>query len=186
MAAFPVLKTGTFNRALEMVLSVSTYLFVLAAINSCVPQTSGEPVVTFDVLYNAGIESYAQERWAECVDYMRKAIADHKTFQDNLIECRLMCESVSKNSDKYLSYEDLAMRDRLSELSFFEIALRRSDCIRRCKKEKLSGRPESVDQEIMAEFDKLKPYDYLQICAYQVCLFNLIWQTSNAIFCSLI
>ncbi|KAK2155798.1 hypothetical protein LSH36_231g04018 [Paralvinella palmiformis] len=167
MAAFPVLKTGTFNRALEMILSVSTYLFVLAAINSCVPQTSGEPVVTFDVLYNAGIESYAQERWAECVDYMRKAIADHKTFQDNLIECRLMCESVSKNSDKYLSYEDLAMRDRLSELSFFEIALRRSDCIRRCKKEKLSGRPESVDQEIMAEFDKLKPYDYLQICAYQ-------------------
>jgi hypothetical protein len=124
--------------------------------------------MTFDVLYNAGIESYVEERWSECADYMLKAIKDHKTFQENLIDCRLKCESDTGTIPNYLDYDDLEARRTEKELAFFELALTRSNCIRRCKKEKLSGRTDSIDAEIMAEFGKLQPYDYLQICSYKV------------------
>ena len=118
-----------------------------------------DPLVTYDMLYESGIKSYTHERWSECVAYMQSALDDYKFYHDNLATCRINCQNIpSIKADNPQSVD----------IAFFKYALQNSDCIRRCKQRVFNGRPESVGKKVIDDFAKLKPYNYLQICAYKV------------------
>lgn len=116
-------------------------------------------VPTFDVLFNAGVEAYLQERWQECLSSMQSAVTDYKYWHDYIIDCRLRCQAVKE--------PEIDPSQNL-ELAFLEKTLRSSDCLRRCKKHRFPGRPESINREVLISFENLQVYDYIQICAYKV------------------
>ena len=114
---------------------------------------------TYESLFEAGKEAYLQERWYECADHMSKALEDFRLFQNNLIACRQKCHKEITPNDSTQKHLDL---------TFFTSVVKKSDCLRRCKDEKIGNRPETVKEEIHEIFLNLEPYDYLQICGYKV------------------
>ena len=158
MAALPISLDSKFSKVFKMFCKT---VFLITLVTSCQRTTAQEegPLSTYDIFYSAGVEAYSQERWFECMSFMQKALADYKEYTDTLVECRLQC-----NSDNVIAENS----GTLVELSFLESAIKKSDCLRRCKELRLKNRPESIDESVKADFDSLKPYDYLQICAYKV------------------
>lgn len=119
-----------------------------------------DPHLTYDRLYNAGVEAYVKERWWECATHIKRALDDYKYYTENLSDCRQVCKH-------YNNYD--VRSTAFAELHFFDNAIKRSDCIRRCKKKRFGDRPETEAViEVRLEFENLKPYDYLQICAFKV------------------
>ena len=118
-----------------------------------------DPSMTYDVLYNAGTTAYMEERWFECSHNIFKALEDYRFHQDTLVGCRLKCAYEAPKSNITTSLE----------FKFLDLAIRKSNCIRRCKSARLQDRPEvEVLDSIKADFDDYKPYDFLQICAFKV------------------
>ncbi len=144
---------------MKMLISIS-FLAILCA--KYVQSLPNDPTVTYDMLYNSGVEAYLQERWYECASFMKRALEDYKFYTENLADCRQKCKHKSNYETETPAF---------AELQFFDNAVKRSDCIRRCKQKRFGERPESdATTEIKVEFEGLKPYDYLQICAYKVSL----------------
>ena len=136
---------------------ITRVIVVILIVNcSALPE---DPSVTYDMLYSAGVESYNSERWYECSAFMQRALDDYKFYHDTLTDCRLGCKQINPVANQPMSS---------IELEFFHASLKRSDCLRRCKEMKLPDRPEGVTEEINTEFEELKPYDYMQICAFKV------------------
>ena len=116
---------------------------------------------TFDALYVAGKEAYENEEWFVCANHMDRAIRDYNDFVESLARCRRGCRV------KYTGIE-LAPDESL-ELAFFDMTVKRANCIARCRREKVKGPSQDVfTDEVSTAFESLKPYDYLQICAYKV------------------
>ena len=136
----------------------STLLIALISLWSCAALPE-EPSVTYDMLYSAAVESYSVERWYECTQFLQRALDDYKFYHDTLTDCRLKCKR---------GHPMVALESQEFELDFFNAALKRSDCLRRCKEEKLPDRPEGIAEDVEREFEEHKPYDYLQICAFKV------------------
>ena len=132
----------------------------LAFTLNCVDSLPDDPHLTYDRLYNAGVEAYLKDRWFECATHIKRALDDYKYYTENLSDCRQLCKHHSSYDVRSVTF---------AELHFFDNAIRRSDCIRRCKKKRFGERPELEGTiEVRLEFEALKPYDYLQICAFKV------------------
>ena len=115
----------------------------------------------YDELYNEGMEAYLDGRWSECLSTILKAVKMYHTYQRELVDCRLGCY---RKDNEHL--------DRSKPLTtvFFEVAIRRSDCIRRCKDGKFPGLAQEVSSDVKEAFETFQPYDYIQKCANKVCL----------------
>ena len=124
--------------------------------NEALPE---DPTLTYDVLYNVGVTAYMEERWFECSNAVFKALEDYRFYQDTLVGCRVKCA------------HDITPRANATslEFQFYDYAIRKSNCIRRCKAARLLDRPDvEVDESIKNDFETYKPYDFLQICAFKV------------------
>ena len=141
-------------------------LFCALLVENIVDSLPDDPHLTYDRLYNAAIEAYLNERWFECATHMKRALQDYKYYTENLSDCRQLCKHHNNFDVKSAVF---------AEMHYFDNAIRRSDCIRRCKKKRFGERPETEAViEVKLEFDNLKPYDYLQICAFKVMNYVLV------------
>ena len=138
---------------------VNTLIFAVVVLGT-VSGTKERPTETYDMLYTKAVRAYNDERWFECKENIQQALADYRWYQDSVSHCRIKCAKQS---------EPRIYQTELNKLHFFEAIIGQSDCIRRCKRKQLKGRPESVSKIIKKEFEDRKPYDYLQFCAYKVC-----------------
>ena len=60
-------------------------------------------------------------------------------------------------------------------MGYLEFGSNHSDCTKECKQQIFNWGPDHIeDEEVEGAFDKLEPYDYLQICAYKVCYILLL------------
>ena len=120
-----------------------------------------EPHVTFDALYAAGKEAYGREEWFVCANQMDSAIHGYNDFVESLTRCRRGCR------EKYAG-TGISSGTAL-EFAFFDTTLKRANCIAKCRRERVNGPSrEHFTGDVAAAFESLKPYDYLQICAYRV------------------
>ena len=58
------------------------------------------------------------------------------------------------------------------ELAFFERVTREALCLMDCKGRRTGGklpRGDKIESGVTDDFERKKPYDYLQLCYYQVC-----------------
>ena len=118
-----------------------------------------------------------KERWFECGTHIKRALDDYKYYTENLSDCRQLCKHHNNFDVKSAAF---------AETHYFGNAIQRSDCIRRCKKKRFGERPDSeAVLEVRLEFESLKPYDYLQICAFKVIRINNAMQT-RIIYCRIL
>ncbi|XP_030848736.1 prolyl 3-hydroxylase 1 isoform X3 [Strongylocentrotus purpuratus] len=120
--------------------------------------------VTYDELYQSGMQSYTNEDWASTIFFFERALQEFDYFRASLTECRLKCQNVSHISS--------SGKDTLSELKVFEAVFKKADCTRRCKLKKLGGRSERIDDAVTDKFLSMTPYSYLQFAYYKSGLYE--------------
>jgi leucine proline-enriched proteoglycan (leprecan) len=65
--------------------------------------------------------------------------------------------------------ESLPMDPRnIDDLQFFEKMIRKTLCLLKCSKHNPKGGLNGLAKSVVEEFEELKPYEYLQLCYYQV------------------
>ncbi len=91
---------------------------------------------------------------------MNEAIEDYHFYRDAVVGCRLKChkESVGKPLTS----------PQLEDMKLWERLIKQTLCILKCKKDILKNRAEIVAKTVTADFESLKPYDYMQLCYYKV------------------
>lgn len=138
--------------------SVVRGFLLLCIICVCRASTS-DSSMTYDILYTRGVEAYNKGDWSNCLKFISAAVADKRKYENVLTECRLSCQQNSKTDIDASKFLDLA---------FFDLSLKKSSCLRKCKREKLGPRPEVTIQRVEDDFQRLEQYNYLQLCAYKV------------------
>jgi hypothetical protein len=115
-----------------------------------------------NALYRDGIEAYLEERWQVCIDNLERALSSYRLLKQTTVNCRLMCRAEVDESSSLMSPKNI------DDLQFFEKMIRNTLCLIKCNKhnpkDALNGLPKST----IKEFEDLKPYEYLQLCYYQV------------------
>lgn len=117
--------------------------------------------VTYESLYKSGVTAYSHDRWFECYDFITKSLQEYRTYNQVLVDCRNSCK---------LNFTHVP-QDTHPDLHFLNNILKQSYCVKQCKSSKLGTQTENfvVSDKVKEAFDALKPYDYLQICAFKVC-----------------
>jgi hypothetical protein len=121
--------------------------------------TGGEK--SCDELYRGGIEAYLEERWQDCIDNLERALSSYRLLKQATVNCRLLCHAAVEEASL------MGPKD-VDDLQFFEKMIKKTLCLLKCNKHNpkdgLNGLPKSAAKE----FEDLKPYEYLQLCYYQV------------------
>lgn len=68
---------------------LSAWFLLLLGVGECLPD---EPDQTFVDLYTSGRRAYTDERWYECVAYLKRAMEDFEYFSNVLHYCRKRCD----------------------------------------------------------------------------------------------
>ncbi|XP_063956983.1 cartilage-associated protein-like [Lytechinus pictus] len=123
-----------------------------------------EQEVTYDELYQSGMQSYTNEDWASTIFFFERALQEFDYYRASLTECRLKCQNVSHITS--------SGTDALSELKVFEAVFKKADCTRRCKLDKLGGRSDRIDDAVTDKFLSMTPYSYLQFAYYKSGLYE--------------
>ncbi|KAK3102772.1 hypothetical protein FSP39_013837 [Pinctada imbricata] len=126
-----------------------------------------DPLVTYDALYQVGMDFYRDEKWSRCIAFINKALEDYYFFKENLVKCRLDCKDRYSKSD----FSDVFRRKDLLTLKFFGDLILESNCVKRCHKRVFGDRPEEEDRRVTnvveEDFKRGRPYHFLQFCHYQ-------------------
>ena len=143
------------------------YLFLISLmhLSLAVCGVEEEEEQNFGQLYSAAQKAYLDNDWTNCVKYMKLAVKGHRAHRDIVIECRRECRKAS-----YFS-EDKAIFVGDPELEFFEGITKEALCLMDCKRRRTAGklsRGDEIASGVIDDFEKKKPYDYLQLCYYQV------------------
>ena len=128
---------------------------------------ASEEEQNFGQLYSKAKEAYLDNDWPNCVKHMKAAIRGYRAHRDIVIECRRECRKTSHSSEK-----DSAIFVGDPELELFERVTREALCLMDCKGRMTGGklpRGDEIASRVTDDFEKKKPYDYLQLCYYQVC-----------------
>ena len=143
------------------------YLLLLSSMHMWLAVCSVDEEQNFGQLYLAAQKAYLDNDWTKCVKYMKLAVEGYRAHRDIVIECRRECRkasSASAEEDKVIFVGD-------PELEFFERITKDALCLMDCKKRKTAGklsRGDEIASGVIDDFEKKKPYDYLQLCYYQV------------------
>lgn len=99
---------------------------------------------------------------------MSRSIEEHKHYSDVVYKCRLHCkqDSASKMARDFIHDHG----EQLLNLFLIQDLVKNVECVRRCKLRNLGEGPRAINifRSITQAFVELKPYDYLQICAFKV------------------
>lgn len=112
------------------------------------------------VLYEKGVEAYLENRFEDCVAHLEAAVEKYRTYTKKLQNCRLSCTEEAEESEFLYSID-------VENLRFYEKAIKNTLCLIKCQKNSdiIAVRLDSATVDI---FENRKPYEYLQICYYQV------------------
>ncbi|XP_013392935.1 prolyl 3-hydroxylase 1 isoform X3 [Lingula anatina] len=139
---------------------VCTILTILTQKCSALPDF---PSVTYEMMYSAGLDAYSNQKWSDCMKFMSRAIEDYHFYTETLAECRRLCTKANKfNTQKPVDMQ----------LAIFGNYVYKSNCIRKCKMTKFKTRPDNYSAEVDEAFENLKPYDYYQLCAFKIQLYQ--------------
>jgi len=142
-------------------MSAILWLLFVGFIRAQLQSQSQNVYIGYDQLYASGIMAYDQQHWFECSSMMNRAISARRAYWDNVVECRSQCALLHP-------FLDITPEKLLDPLYVYR-ASQRSKCIEDCRRTKFGGQPDvPFDAEREEAFNRLVPYDYLQLCAYKV------------------
>lgn len=113
--------------------------------------------------FKLGVDAYLSEHWDGCVRAFENAIVEWHSFRQANIDCRLRCGDEARRAPRLFP-------DDVEHLHYAEELVRSTLCIIKCKKQAFRSRktPEALPASEQKVFRDLKPYEYLQLCYYQV------------------
>lgn len=146
---------------------VTVYVFLLVSFVSGQSNSSGSCVQLFE----QGVEAYLENRFEDCVTHFEDSLKKYHGYRKKLLHCRLKCKNEAELSEPLYHVD-------IENLAFYEKAVKQTLCLIRCENEN----PEiienyNVNNEIAKLFEEHKPYEYLQLCYFQVQLFLLLHLT---------
>lgn len=131
-----------------------------------------------DLLWATGVSDYLLGRWGPAARELERSLLGRSALRQLRGECSEHCDPGSTPAREPPSLGHplpptpgpLLSSDPLSQLAFFGRVLHRADCLRRCLEAGLGGEPSRhrVTGEVDAAFRSRAPYNYLQLCYYQV------------------
>jgi len=125
-------------------------------------ETAGEESQkSCDVLYRSGVEAYLDERWQDCIDSFERAVTEYRVLKQNTVNCRIKCYEEADESP-------LMGPKEVDDLQFFEKLVRNTLCLLKCNKYMPKGGLNGLPKNVQEEFEQLRPYEYLQLCYFQV------------------
>ena len=114
----------------------------------------------FEQLYSEGKEAYLSNDFSGCVQRMEAALLDHKYYTEIITRCKLDCQTQIQTQS--------AVVEHIQEMMPFEKLIQETLCLMKCKEGKIpQTRDEFASESTRADFEKKKPYDYLQLCYYK-------------------
>lgn len=114
-----------------------------------------------DVLYRSGVEAYLDERWQDCIDSMERAVEGYRTLKQDTVNCRMKCQAEADEST-FMGTKGI------DDLQFFEKMVRNTLCLLKCNKYNPKGGLNALPKNVQKAFEQLRPYEYLQLCYFQV------------------
>lgn len=131
----------------------------------CLCKTDGsddDKPKNYEDLYNIGKDSYLANDWKNCVKYFNLALEDYHYYKDAVTNCKMQCR---KEVSDFTPLQPVDIDD----FHFFEKMTRNTLCLIKCKKTALGkDRVEMVSPVVAENFFNKGPYNYLQLCYYQV------------------
>lgn len=141
-----------------------------AALRAAAESEPGWDVAAPDLLYAEGTAAYARGDWPGVVLNMERALRSRAALRALRLRCRTHCATeLPWAPDLDLGLAPSLSQDpgaaALQDLRFFGAVLRRAACLRRCL-----GPPSAhlLSEELDLEFNKLSPYNYLQVAYFKV------------------
>ena len=130
------------------------------------PRVSGETAgaeteKSCDVSYSDGVDAYLDERWQDCIDNLELAVTSYRLLKQGTVNCRLKCHAEADESS-------FIGPKHFDELQFFEKMVRNTLCLLKCNKYNPKGGLNGLPKKVEKELEDLRPYEYLQLCYYQV------------------
>ncbi|OQV15719.1 putative Prolyl 3-hydroxylase 2 [Hypsibius exemplaris] len=116
--------------------------------------------ITYVQLFQSGVEAYRADKWAMCINYFSRAMDDYKFYRQQITSCRRKCHAEGATASYISNVTDVENR-------FFEMGVKHTLCLVNCRKAHFRGRPNTYTADVDEAFEKLVPYDYLQMCYYK-------------------
>ncbi|XP_062559726.1 cartilage-associated protein-like [Armigeres subalbatus] len=126
------------------------------------PDTNDQSVSFID-LYERGVQSYLSNEFDDCVYFLEFALDKYKNYYETTANCRIECEYRSrdvKNRGDFLHPNDV------ENLNFYELILKRTLCLTKCRKRNTNYLPfeGDFDNYFMDIFKNREAYSYLHVC----------------------
>jgi len=133
-------------------------LLLMVTASTTSSDSDAEAQQDFVQLFEEGKQDYLDESWSQCIEKMRRSNAAFKTHKKSLVSCRIGCKLEADNTEP-LSRVDV------EDLQFYDKKVRTTLCLLRCAKE---NNVKFYKQKVLDEYSRLIPYDYMQLCYFQV------------------
>lgn len=140
--------------------SLFTLFLVDRLIQKNVAAIEDDVDVTYVQLFQSGVEAYRADNWLLCINYFARAMDDYKFYRQQIASCRRKCHAADKEALYITDSTDVENR-------FFEMGVRHTLCLVNCRNAHFKGRPNVYTADIDEAFEKLVPYDYLQMCYFK-------------------
>jgi len=121
--------------------------------------------------YEQGKKAYLDEYWQDCIDSMQKSSDAFKEYRKAVVQCRIRCK---READ---SAQPLSTALSTEDLGFYERQVRATLCLLKCRKK--NGLVKVYKRSELESFELLAPYDYMQLCYFQVYTFSGVSSTLN-------
>lgn len=113
-------------------------------------------------LFEQGVEAYLENRFEECVINFEKSLSKYNAYRKRLVNCRLRCKNEAELSEPLYHVD-------IEHLAYYEKTVRQTLCLIKCENESPEIQENfNVNNEIQKVFEEHKPYEYLQLCYFQV------------------
>ena len=141
-----------------MLPSVALFYILLFQVEGFGPKLNKDE--NFEQLYSAGKEAYLSNDFSGCVQLMEAALLDYKYYTEIITRCKLDCHTQIPSQSAVIQH--------IQEMMPFEKLIRETLCLMKCKEGKIpQTRDEFASESTRADFERKKPYDYLQLCYYK-------------------
>ncbi|XP_019545687.3 cartilage-associated protein [Aedes albopictus] len=124
---------------------------------------SSDPANSFTDLYERGVQSYLSNEFDDCVYFLEFALDKYRHYYETTANCRIECDYESRNIK---NKGDFLHQNDVENLSFYELILKRTLCLTKCRKRNANYLPfeGDFDNYYMDIFKNREAYSYLHVC----------------------
>lgn len=118
---------------------------------------------SFIDFYDQGVQSYLSNEFEDCVYYLEQSLDRYRNYYEATANCRIECDYSTRDVK---NRGDFLHPINIENLQFYELILKRTLCLTKCRKRNIKSLPfeEDFDGYYMDLFKNRRAYAYLHSC----------------------